>query len=175
MYSDNIGPGANKGMFPSRDAIEGGARKFSKVGIVEVDNITIGWPKQPHRKESAQLADIVERMSEEADGYVRQLKSIHTSSYTTAYNILVPGEEYTIVAAGLKRYRGTVEWHLITQCGVKLRPGKSLRKIWTEWTKRFLERRSKWGSVDGVEWMAFTAIRSVRSRGKNDMKCELVE
>ncbi|KAG0195781.1 hypothetical protein BGX28_000637 [Mortierella sp. GBA30] len=29
--------GAGKGMFPSRDAIDGGAREFSKVGIVEVD------------------------------------------------------------------------------------------------------------------------------------------
>ena len=166
--------GGHKGMFPSRDAHADGARKFHKVGIVEVNNITIGWPKQRHRKENAPFAEIVEKTNADGDEFVKHLKSIHSSSYTAGYNILSPGTEYTIVAAGLKPYRGLTQWHAITQCGVKLRMGKSLRNIWQAWRKSYLGNDMRPGNVDGVEQMTFTAIKKVRNRGQDDIRCELV-
>lgn len=167
--------GASKGMFPSRNAIEGGARKFRSVGIVEVDNITIRWPKRVHDKRTPPLADIVERASEECDDFVQHLKSIHTSSYTADYNILESGEEYTIVAAGMKEFRRSWEWHAITECGLKVRMGKSLRQLWCKWRAQYMEGTAPTGSVDGVERMTFVAGRIVRSKGRYNIKCELVE
>jgi hypothetical protein len=108
------------------------------VGLVEVNNITIGWPKRRHNKGSAPLAEIVEQTSADDDGLVKHLKSIHASSYSAGYNILTPGQEYTIVAAGMKVYHGLGQWHAITQCGVKLRMGKSLKKVWETWRRIYL-------------------------------------
>jgi hypothetical protein len=166
--------GGAKGMFPSRNAIEGGARKFSKVGIIKVNNIKIGWPKREHDKRTPPLAEIVESTSAEDDTFVKHLKSVHSSSYTADYNILQPDMEYTIVAAGLHKYRNILEWHAITQCGVKLHMGKSLRSIWVEWIKNFVDAGARMGNVDGVERMTFIAKSKVRNRGKDDIKCELV-
>jgi hypothetical protein len=170
--------GLQKGMFPSRDAAHrtspNGIRKFSEVGIVEVDNISIAWPKRVHTKHSAPLADIFEYDDDTVDTNVLHLKTIHVSMYTAADQILEPGKEYTIVAAGLKLYRRNLRWHFITQCGVRVRAGKSLAKIWGAWRIDHLEGQQRIGSVKGVPWMTFRAVRKVRSHGKDDMKCERI-
>ena len=78
------------------------------------------------------------------------------------------------MAAGLREYRGVRRWHFITKCGLKVRAGKSLDKIWTEWRVDHLEGPQRTGSVAGVPFMEFRAIRRVRSHGTDDMKCERV-
>ncbi len=116
-------PGARKGMFPSRNAIDGGARKFRHVVIVEVDNITIAWPKRSHDRRTPPPAEIVEQDDDEVDGLVKKFKATHLSSYTAACNILQPNTQYTIVGAALKKYSGVHRWHFITKCGLKVREG----------------------------------------------------
>jgi hypothetical protein len=168
-------PGPSKGMFPYRNALEDGVQKFSKVGIVEIKNIIIAWPKRHYDNRSPPLAVIVEKAVEgEENDTVKHLTSIHPSAYTADYNILSTGEEYTIVAAGMKSYRGIGEWHAITQCGLQIRLGKSLRKIWTEWRTQFLGDQARTNTVDGVEHMTFLAICKRCIRGKHDITCELV-
>ena len=161
-------------MFPSRDASSNVIRKFSKVGIVEVDNISIAWPKRVHNRYSAPLADIFEYDEYTVDTNVLHLKTIHVSMYTAADRILTPDEEYTIVAAGLKEFRSERRWHFITACGIKVRAGKSLAKIWRPWRVDHLEGPQRIGSVKGVPCMTFRAIQVVTSRGTADMKCERV-
>ena len=75
----------------------------------------------------------------------------------------------------MKVYCGLGQWHAITQCGVKLRMGKSLKKVWETWRRIYLGAEVRLGNVDGVEQMTFMATHKVRSRGKDDIKCELVE
>jgi hypothetical protein len=167
--------GSQKGMFPSRDACRsGGIRKFCNVGIVEVDNISIAWPKRVHTNNSAPLAEIFECEGDEVDTNVLHLKAVRTSLYTAADQILKPGIEYTIVAAGLREYRGDRRWHFITKCGLKVRAGNSLYKIWTEWRVDHLEGPQRLGNVTGVPFLRFRAVRMVRSRGTDDIKCDRV-
>ena len=167
-------PGSQKGMSPSRNASTNGARIFCNVGIVEVDIISIAWPKRVHTKKSKPLAEIYLRKGDEVDTNVLHLKAIRVSMYTAGHQILEPGTNYTIVAAGFREYRGTHRWHFITQCGLKVRSGKSLSKIWGEWRVDHLEGPQKIGSVTGVPSMTFRAVRTVRSRGTDDIKCERV-
>jgi hypothetical protein len=164
--------GSQKGMFPSRDASHNGIHEFSKVGIVEVDNISIAWPKRVHNKNSVPLADIFEYDDDTVDTDVLHLNTIHVSMYTADHQVLEPNTEYTIVAAGLKDFRGARRWHFITECGVKVRAGKSLEKIWRPWRVDHLEGPQRIGSVEGVPIMTFRAVRKVRSQGKDFMKCE---
>jgi hypothetical protein len=167
--------GSQKGMYPSRDASRnGGIRKFRNVGIVEVDNISIGWPKRVHTNNSAPLAEIIEYHHDAIDTNVLHLKAIRVSMYTAIDQILEPGTEYTIVAAGLREYRGDRRWHFITECGLKVRSGNSLSKIWKEWRVGHLQGLQRIGSVTGVPFMTFRTVRTVRSRGADDMKCERV-
>jgi hypothetical protein len=166
--------GSQKGMFPSRDASSNVIRKFSKVGIVEVDNISIAWPKRVHNRYSAPLADIFEYDEDTVDTNVLHLKTIHVSMYTAADRILKPDEEYTIVAAGLKEFRSEHRWHFITACGIKVRAGKSLAKIWTPWRVEHLQGLQRIGRVEGVPLMTFRAVKKVRIHGEDDMKCERV-
>jgi hypothetical protein len=166
--------GSQKGMFPSRDLCRNGAYKFCDVGIVEVDNISIAWPKRSHRDTSNPLAELVEYEDDEESTNVLHLKAIRPSMYTAGDQILEPDTNYIIVAAGLREYRGIRRWHFITNCGLKVRAGKSLDKIWTEWRVDHLEGPQRTGSVAGVPFMEFRAIRRVRSRGTDDMKCECV-
>ncbi|OAQ25504.1 hypothetical protein K457DRAFT_23123 [Linnemannia elongata AG-77] len=161
-------------MFPSREASPNGARKFCKVGIVEVDNISIAWPKRGHRGTSNPLAEIFEYDDEDDDTNVLHLKAIHVSLYMADYQILEPDTEYTIVAAGYKEYRGEHRWHFITECGLKVRAGKSLDKIWRQWRAEHVDGTQRAGSVDGVPFMTFRAVRKVRSQGTYDMKCRRV-
>ncbi|OAQ22587.1 hypothetical protein K457DRAFT_25969 [Linnemannia elongata AG-77] len=161
-------------MFPSRDLSRNGAHKFCDVGIVEVDNISIAWPKRSHRDTSNPLAELVEYEVDEESTNVLHLKAIRPSMYTAADQILEPATEYTIVAAGRREYRGDRRWHFITKCGLKVRAGNSLHKIWTEWRVDYLEGPQRAGSVTGVPFMTFRAIRTVRSRGTDDIKCERV-
>ncbi|KAF9975190.1 hypothetical protein BGZ75_000613 [Mortierella antarctica] len=165
--------GGQKGMFPSRESQANGARKFSKVGIVEVDNVAIGWPKKRIDRRSPPLADIVEKEVDVGDGHIVRLESMSSSSYTAGYNCLEEGSSYTIVAAGQKEYRGEWQWHFITECGKRVRAGKSLKKIWKEWQLQFADRSGCLEKLSDVEWMSFTAIRKVRSKGIGDIKCEL--
>ncbi|CAO3572432.1 unnamed protein product [Mortierella alpina] len=165
--------GGQKGMYPSREAQPNGARKFSKVGIVEVDNITIGWPKKRIDRRTPPLADIVEKELDVGDGYIARLVSVSSSSFIAGYNCLEESTSYTIVAAGQKEYRGNVQWHFITECGVRVRAGKSLTKIWKEWQLEFADGSGYLEKLSDVKWMSFTAVRKVRSRGKVDIKCEL--
>jgi hypothetical protein len=166
--------GSQKGMFPSRDASHNGIHKFSKVGIVEVDNISIAWPKRVHNRYSAPLADIFEYDEDTVDTDVLHLKNIHDSMYTAADRILRPDEEYTIVAAGLKEFRSEHRWHFITACGITVRAGKSLAKIWTPWRVDHLQGLQRIGRVEGVPFMTFRTIRVVNSHNILDMKCERV-
>lgn len=166
-------PGPQKGMFPSRDECPNGARKFHHVGIVEVDNIKISWPKRSHRRVSAPLAEIIEREDDESETDVQRLKAVRSSLYTVAHQILQPDTLYTIVAAGLHEYRGDLRWHFISECGLKFRSGKSLAKIWGEWRITHLEGPKRIRSVVGVPFMTFRAVRCVRSRGTDDVRCEL--
>lgn len=165
-------PGSQKGMYPSRDASPNGARKFCSVGIVEVDNISIAWPKRAHNKNSIPLAEIIECDDDNVDANVLHLKSIHVSMYTAGHQILEPDTDYTIVAAGYKEYRGIYRWHFITDCGLKIRAGKSLAKIWGKWRIKHLQGLQRIGSVKGVPFMNFHTVRVVRSRGEDDIKCE---
>jgi hypothetical protein len=168
--------GGHKGMFPSRVSEISTAREFSEVGIVEVNNITIGWPRGRHNKGSAPLADIVEKTTVDVDDNgVKELKIIHTSTFRAGYNVLNPDQEYTIVAAGMKEYRSGFHWHAITNCGVKLKMGNSLSEVWDRWRRRCLRAGTRRWNVDGVERMTFIATRKVRIHGYDDMRCELVE
>ncbi|KAG0195008.1 hypothetical protein BGX28_002566, partial [Mortierella sp. GBA30] len=81
-------PGPQKGMFPSREDCPDGCRKFHNVGVVEVENISIAWPKRSHDRRSPPLAEIIECEDAEYDGLVRRLKITHPSLYTTAYEVL---------------------------------------------------------------------------------------
>ncbi|KAH7043376.1 hypothetical protein BKA57DRAFT_469687, partial [Linnemannia elongata] len=112
--------GKTKGMFPSRDTCEGLVYEFSEVGIVEHKNISFGWPEKKHSKKSRPLAVLVEKLTSDShEGYVRWMKKPHSTLFTADYNILVPGTEYTVVAAGLTDVRGKSYWHLVTECGLK--------------------------------------------------------
>ena len=144
------------------------------MGIVEVNNITIGWPRGRHNKGSAPLDDIVEQTAVDNNG-VKELTVIHTSTFRAGYNVLNPGQEYTIVAAGMKEYYHRFHWHAITNCGVKLRMGDSLSEVWNRWRRRCLRAGTRHWNVEGVERMTFIARRKVRINGYNDMRCELVE
>jgi hypothetical protein len=164
-------PGGSKGMFPSRDSFPDLARKFSKMGFVEVDNISIGWPKKRFNKNSAPLAEIVEGWNENKDeGYTRRLKEVNSSVYRSSFT-LDPGTEYTIVAAGLQNYRKSLRWHFITQCGKHVRAGKSLHKLWDDWRYNFEVKGRT--DVEKTKWMTFLAVKTISSRGIDDMKCKL--
>lgn len=126
-----------------------------------------------HDRRSPPLAEITE-WEEESNGMVTQLRSSHTSLYKAASEILKPNTQYTIVAAGYIEYRDKRRWHYITEDGVKIQGGDSLRKIWDEWRKRHLGDEIRVGTVNGVPWMRFEVIRKVRSQGTNDFKCKLV-
>ncbi|KAI9234491.1 MAG: hypothetical protein BYD32DRAFT_439149 [Podila humilis] len=75
MCSDmisNMDPGGAK----AQSASPTGVRKFSKVGIIEVDNIKIAWPKSRHDRRNAPLADIVEVDEDDEEGiFIRKLKA----------------------------------------------------------------------------------------------------
>jgi hypothetical protein len=166
-------PGGAKGMYPARSASPTGAKKFSKVGIVEVDNIKIAWPKSRHDHRNAPLADIVEVDEDDEDGiFIRKLKVRNTSLFKAGYNVLEPNTQYTVVAAGYGKYRQAYYIHCITECGLKIRAGKSLTKVWDSWRKQFEDRRG-YIDIPMVKHMVFTAVQKVRSQGSFDMKCQL--
>ncbi|OAQ27925.1 hypothetical protein K457DRAFT_1820984 [Linnemannia elongata AG-77] len=60
------------------------------------------------------------------------------------------------------------------QCGLKVRAGKSLAKIWGKWCVNHLQGLQRIGSVKGVPFMEFHTVRVFRSRGSDDIKCECV-
>jgi hypothetical protein len=169
--------GGSKGMYPSRGNYPGGPSgipKFSDVGIVPVDNICIGWPKRRHNRGSAPLAVLVQRNgSDHDDRFVKTMSGVHSSTFTSGYNALEPGGEYTISAVCLMKFRGVLYWHIITECGLKVRAGKSLERLWEKWRGQY---RDASGMVlrDNIPKMTFVAVRKVRSKGKFDVKCQLV-
>jgi len=166
--------GKTKGMFPSRDTCEGLVYEFSEVGIVEHKNISIGWPEKKHSKKSRPLAVLVGKpTSDSHEGYVRWMKKPHSTLFTADYNILVPGTEYTVVAAGLADFRGKSYWHLVTECGLKVKAGKSLEGIWERWRGQYRGDNGR-VLIHQIPKMRFLAERKVRSRGTFDMKCVLV-
>lgn len=167
--------GSHKGMFPSRESHGYNVHKFADIGLVEVDNISIGWPKKKVDKRSSPIADIVERQDDGNNKQVGHLNSIHGSSYTAIYNILQPNIQYTVVAAGMASFRKQREWHFITDCGLKVRGGLSFRKVWNTWRHNFLGDDALSGSVRGVECMTFIAVRKIRVKGKDDMECRVVK
>ena len=164
--------GGRKGMFPSQKSHVCGVNEFRNVGLVEVDNISIAWPENRHDKRTPPVAETVEY---KADGsnFVEHLTSIHCSSYHAIYSTLRPGAKYTVIAAGMTKFRGEMAWHFITECGLKVRGGESFRKCWNGWRKPFLGEDYKVGTVDGVERMTFTAVKKARIQGRTDMRCEL--
>ena len=166
-------PGGQKGMYPAQDAFHREVREFGEMGIVEVDNITIGWPKKRYGKRSAPLAQIVEMCSDDDDGgYVRKIKRPSASSYTAAHRALEEGVQYAIVAASCINYRGEPRWHFITQCGVRVRAGKSLTKLWAKWMKLFADQDGR-TDIECTKYMKFLAMRTTCSRGVDDMKCKM--
>ena len=166
-------PGGAKGMYPSRSASPTGVRKFSKVGIIEVDNIKIAWPKSRHDRRNAPLADIVEVDEDDEEGiFIRKLKVRNTSLFKAVYNVLEPNTQYTVVAAGYAKYRQAYYIHFITECGLKIRAAKSLTKVWDSWRKQFEDRRG-YIDIPMVPHMTFTAVQKIRSQGSFDMKCRL--
>jgi hypothetical protein len=165
--------GGAKGMYPSQESFENGVRKFSEMGIVEVNNITIGWPERKHNARSAPVAELVEKESNGV-GYIKRLSSINSSAYTSGYGCLKSRRSYTIVAAGVAEYRGEMQWHFITKCGLRVRAGKSLTKAWNEWKRRFVDRRGYLENLTDVEWMNFVTKKKVRSGGRRDITCVLV-
>jgi hypothetical protein len=166
-------PGPQKGMFPARNDCPDGVYKFHHVGITEVDNIKIGWPKYTHTRESNPVAEIFECGDDSNGTDVLHLRTIHVSMYTAAHQILLFAK-YRIVAAGYREYRGDRRWHFITKCGLKVRAGKSLAKIWGIWRRSHLKGLEKVGSVLGVPPMNFEALKVVQSRGICDMQCVTV-
>ncbi|KAG9319177.1 hypothetical protein KVV02_007559 [Mortierella alpina] len=162
--------GGAKGMFPSKESFENGVREFSDMGIVGVDNITIGWPEKRHNARSAPIAELIEK-EDNNSGHIRKLTSINTSAYSAAYSILNQNSDYTIVAAAIKEYRGEHQWHFITKCGLRVRAGKSLTKIWMEWKQGFADSNGYLESITDVRWMTFSTYLKVKSKGKEDIKC----
>jgi hypothetical protein len=165
--------GDGKGMYPSRDNCAEGVKKFSDVGIVEVANINIAWPKKRHNKQSANIAELVEADDDnEDDEYIKNIKITRTSSYLAAYSALEPKTKYTIVAAGYANYRKIQYMHFITECGIKFRAGKSLTDIWDKWR---VQSRDDGLLVDGemVKKMNFMTVKKVKVQGLLDIKCKL--
>ncbi|KAF9328160.1 hypothetical protein BGZ91_001122, partial [Linnemannia elongata] len=80
--------------------------------------------------------------------------------------------QYTIVAAGMKKYRGDERWHFITECGLRIRGGKSLVKIWDKWRSRFVNQLG-YRDINDVKWMTFNTDEKVLSGGIYHMKCDL--
>jgi hypothetical protein len=165
--------GGSKGMYPSQDSFDEGVREFSEMGIVEVNNITIGWPERRHNARSAPVAELVEKEDDNI-GYIKRLRSINPSVYTSGYSCLVNRRHYTIIAAGCMEYRGEMQWHFITKCGLRLRAGKSLTKAWNEWKQRFADESGYLESLTDVKWMEFVTRGNTRSRGTRDIVCILV-
>ncbi|KAH7028527.1 hypothetical protein BKA57DRAFT_479388 [Linnemannia elongata] len=166
--------GKTKGMLPSRDTCEGLVYEFSEVGIVEHKNISIGWPEKKHSKKSRPLAVLVEKpTSDSHEGYVRWMRKPHSSLFTAGYNILVPGTEYTVVAAGLADFRGNSYWHLVTECGLKVKAGKSLEGIWERWRRQYRRNNGR-VLIHKIPKMRFLAERKVKIRGMSVVKCVLV-
>ncbi|KAF9965216.1 hypothetical protein BGZ73_001555, partial [Actinomortierella ambigua] len=59
--------GANKSLYPSKKNHSGQVLDFADVGIVSVNNITIGWPTKKHDKRSPPIAQIYEFFGEGTD------------------------------------------------------------------------------------------------------------
>ena len=78
------------------------------------------------------------------------------------------------LAVDMPQYRGDLRWHFITKCGLKVRAGRSLAKIWGVWRRSHLQGPEKIGSVLGVPYMDFQAVKIVHSRGSFDMQCVAV-
>ena len=102
-------PGPQKGMFPACEDCPDGVHKFRRVGIVEVDNIKIGWPKCTHTRQSNPVAEIFECEDDNNGTNVLHLKNIHVSMYTAIHQAL-QFKTYTIVAAGYREFRGHLRW-----------------------------------------------------------------
>jgi hypothetical protein len=132
-------PGGSKGMHPSVDSFPTEVRSFDEMGIVEVDNIIIGWPRRRRNNRSAPLAEITEVGDDDDHEYVKKIKRVSASVYTSAHRMLRNDKEYTVVAAGYINYRGEYRWHFVTGCGLRVRAGKSLTKIWDKWRRRFAD------------------------------------
>ena len=105
---------------------------------------------------------------------MRKLKKINSSSFTAALSALEEGEEYTTVAAIYANYRGEHRWHFVTKCGLRVRAGRSLTRVWDKWRRKFADDTGRM-DIERTKCMTFTAIRKVRSRGNDDIKCKVVE
>jgi len=117
------------------------------------------------------VAEIFECEDDNNGTNVLHLKNIHVSMYTAIHQAL-QFKTYTIVAAGYREFRGHLRWHFITKCGLKIRAGKSLDKIWRVWRGSHVVSPDKIGSVAGVPFMDFRVLKMVRSHGTYDMQCE---
>jgi hypothetical protein len=85
----------------------------------------------------------------------------------------VQGKKYTTITAIYADYRGEHRWHFVTECGLRVRAGKSLTKVWNKWRKEFADENGRM-DVENTMWMKFVAVRRICSRGVDDMKCKLV-
>jgi hypothetical protein len=113
---------------------------------------------------------------DEDDEFIKKISISNTSSYRAGYSVLDANTEYTVVAAGYSMYRGSRYIHFITDCGLKLRAGKSLTKIWDKWREQFHDETLLLPilNIDMVEKMTFKAVKKVRVQGAFDIKCKLV-
>lgn len=131
--------GSHKGMFPSRQSHGYNVHKFTDVGIVEVDNITIAWPKKKIDKRSPPVAELTDYRTKDSN-LVSHLKSIHVSSYKAIYNVLQPNVRYTVVAAGMATYRKEL-YH-------RVRSQSSWWRIVPTYVE-FLEKTISWKRYEG--------------------------
>ncbi|KAF9966680.1 hypothetical protein BGZ73_000919 [Actinomortierella ambigua] len=165
--------GGSKGLYPSKKNHRTPVLDFADVGIVSVNNITIGWPEKRHDKRTKPVVQIYEFFGEGSDDrYMKALGRIgHTGSYVSANTGLTVGTEYLAVAYGVGTYRGRDYFFILTSCGRRIRCGDSLDAIMQS---PMVCVRDRGGPVYARYRFYFKAIRQVAIRGVRDMKCEWV-
>lgn len=119
--------GKSGGFYPSKPT-----RQLQDYGIGFVSSGIMGWPETfSHR--SKPLASVEEIQSEDSD--VDQLTqslqqlTITSCDYKAAYNVLIPGNEYTVIGTGSVMFRGKEYLCCKMTTGERVRCGLSLTNL----------------------------------------------
>lgn len=120
-------PGKSGGFYPSKPT-----RQLEDYGIGAVSSGIMGWPEKLSHKSRA-LANVEEVMSEDSDvdlltQSLQQL-TIASCDYKAAYNVLIPGNEYTVVGTGSVVFRGKEYVCCKMATGERVRCGPSLTSL----------------------------------------------
>ncbi|KAF9965596.1 hypothetical protein BGZ73_001385, partial [Actinomortierella ambigua] len=170
--------GSGNSLYPSKKNHGSKTLDFTDVGIVTVNNITIGWPKKKYYKSSQAVAEIYEFVGDEDTSMMVALGTIrHTPSYGPCYSALEEHKEYTAVAYGVGQYRGTPYFFIHTSNGRRIRCGRDLDSIMHSPKICVYEKVGRSGMMRAcTNRRKFTFVSSQRSayRGRRYMKCELV-